>query len=286
MKKLIATVLTILSCGAAYALPLGNPSEASLLCDGMFIEGTHYDFCQAGVSWCDAFSLRVGYYGDFVFDRHLEVDDANRGDDIEDTKIFTNAAYVAANFWDVLDIFATFGGTNFYINTNAFSFGGPNSQRFDLETETDFSWSVGLRLTFWECGCTSFGAEAQYFYTKPHITRVTVAETNSIYPDNYIHLKYQEWQLGFGVSHRIWNLVPYFGAKFSGVKADFGDANLSIFDPGTESTITIVLHRLENRFEGGFVLGVSLVDCERMALTVEARFPDEKAIYVNGQIRF
>jgi len=280
MKKLVATVLTILSCGAAYALPLGNPSEASLLCDGIFFEGPCYDFCQAGVGWCDAVSFRLGYYGDFVFDRHLEIDDQNRGDDIEDTEIFTNAGYIVANFWDRLDLFTTFGATNFYIDSNAFSFGGPNGERFELETETDFSWSIGVRLTLWECGCTSFGAEAQYFYTKPNIKRVTIAEADSIYPDNFIHLKYHEWQFGFGVSHRIWNLVPYVGAKVSGVDVDFGDARLTV---GGE---TIVLYDLENRFHGGFVIGVSLIDCERMALTVEARYPDEKALYVNGQIRF
>lgn len=280
MKKLAATALMILSCGAAYALPLGNPSEASLLCDGIFFEGPCYDFCESGVGWCDAFSFRLGYYGDFVFDRHLEVDEHHRGDSIEDTEIFTNAGYVAANFWDRFDLFATLGVTNFHIESNAFTFGGPNGDRFKLESETDFSWSLGARVTVWECGCTSFGAEAQYFYTKPHITRVTIAESDSIYPDNNIHFKYREWQFGVGISHRIWNFVPYAGVKVSGVKIDFGDARLAF------NALDIFLHDLENRFSAGYVIGVSFVDRERIALTAEVRFPDEKALYANGQIRF
>ncbi len=156
MKKLFATVLTILSCAAAYALPLGNPSEASLLCDGLFIEGPCYDFCQPGVSWFDAFSVRFGYYGDFVFNRHLEVDDHDIGDDIEETEIFTNAGYIAFNFFDTADIFVTFGGTNFFIHANAANFGGPNGNRFVLEPETEFPWSFGGRVTFWRCGLTAF----------------------------------------------------------------------------------------------------------------------------------
>lgn len=280
MKKLVATILTILFGGAAYALPLGNPSEASLLCDGIFFEGPCYDLCQKGVNWCDAFSIRLGYYGDFVFDRHLEIDEHHHDDDIEDTEIFTNAGYLALNFWDRFDLFATFGATNFYIESNAFTFGGPNGDRFKLESETDFSWSIGARATIWECGCTSIGAEAQYFYTKPHITRVTIAEAESIYPNNNIHFKYREWQFGFGISHRIWNFVPYAGMKFSGAKVDFGDARLDF------ANFDLFLPDLENHFHWGYAVGVSFVDRERAALTVEARFQDEKAIYVNGQLRF
>lgn len=278
MKKLIVTALTLMTCGAAYALPLGNPSEASLLCDGLFYEGPCYDFCEVGVGWCDALSFRLGYYGDFVFDRHLEVDDASVGDDIENTEMFTNAAIIVANVFDKIDLFTTFGATNFYINSNAATFGVVGTRRFELESETEFSWSVGLRGTVYECGCTSFGVEGQYFYTKPHITRVTTGDNESIYPGNNINFTYREWQLGFGMSHRVWNLVPYIGAKISGVKVDFGNAQF-------EETGTF-LHDLHNRFLGGYVLGVSLVDCEKMALTVEGRFPDEKAVHARGEIRF
>lgn len=280
MKKLVAITLTILSCGMAYALPLGNPAEASMLCDGIYFEGPCYSFCQPGITWCNAFSFRFGFYGDYVFNRHLECDENHIVDDIEDTELFTNAAYLVANYWDKLDFFVTLGASNFRICTNAFTFNGPNSQRFVLESETDFSWSVGVRLTFLQLGCTTLGAEGQYFFTKPHVTRVTVGDTNSNYPPNFIKLKYQEWQFGFGVSHRIWNLVPYVGAKACGVKVDFGDALIPV------GASILSLPDLDNRFIGGFVIGVSLVDCDRMALTVEARYPDEKALYANGQIRF
>lgn len=288
MKKLIATVLTILSCGAAYALPLGNPSEASLLCDGLFMEGACYDFCQPGVAWCDSISLRFGYYGDFVFNRHLEGDETHFGSDIQDTEIYTNAGYLALNIFDRADLFATFGGTNFWLRANAVNFGGPSGEKFILETETDFSWSIGARVTFWQCGCTRFGLVGQYFETKPDVRRITIRDQVSIYPDPDFDLKYHEWQVGFGLSHRIWNLVPYFGAKISGVKVNFDNARTTLLlqTGSVQTPYLITLRDLHNRFEGGFVIGVSLVDCEKMTMTVEYRFPDEKALYVNGQIRF
>ncbi|NGX54840.1 MAG: Major outer membrane porin [Chlamydiae bacterium] len=289
MKRLIALGLTLLTCGAAYALPLGNPSEASLMCDGLFCEGRCADFCDPCVDWCDALSFRMGFYGDYVFNRHMEIDNNhNKGNDIEHFEIYTNAGYLAFNAWDRIDIFATLGASNIRLETNSVSLAGYGSgaiagDRFVLETETHFSWSVGARGTLYECGCCSFGIEGQYFYTKPDITRMTSRAIDSVYPDN-LDMKYHEWQVGIGISYRIWNLVPYFGAKWSGAHAEMGDAVVVV--SSVTPVFNTLLSDLENRFNGGYVLGVSLVDCEKASLTVEARFPDEKAVYVNGQFRF
>ncbi len=83
MKKIIFTILTILSCGGAYALPVGNPSDASLLYDGLIWEGHCADMCDPCVTWCDAFSVRIGFYGDYVFNRHMQVDTIEDQSDIE-----------------------------------------------------------------------------------------------------------------------------------------------------------------------------------------------------------
>lgn len=280
MKKLVGVILTILSCGAAYSLPLGNPSEASLLYNGLFLEGRSYDCSQHCICWWDGLSLRFGYYGDFVFNRHLEVDETNNGDDIEKSEIYTDAVYFTVNFWNKIDFFTTVGASKLFLKSNALTFNGPNGDRLTLETQSDFSWSVGARFTFLECGRTVFGAEGQYFYAKPHVNRVTIADSDSAYPTKNVDYKYSEWQIGFGFSHRIWNLVPYMGAKLSGVKVDSGNARVLV------GASPIILHDLENRFEGGIVFGVSFVACQKMALTIETRFPDEKALYLNGQIRF
>src|SRR5437660_1058012 len=130
MKKLVFSVLTILTCGAAYALPLGNPSEASLFLHGAWWDdcgATSYDPCDPCFSWCDALSFRIGFYGDYVFNRHLEV---RRGTDegarIDHTGLFTNAGYLAFNFMDRIDIFGTLGATSLDIRTNGSVFGvGP-----------------------------------------------------------------------------------------------------------------------------------------------------------------
>jgi major outer membrane protein len=280
MKKLFVTALTIFACGALQALPVGNPSDASLLCDGLVWEGRCGDPCDPCLTLCDAFSLRFGFYGDYVFNRHLEIDRNQDDSNIEHTRLFTNAGFIAANFWDRFDLFATLGATNFAIETNALSFGGANQSRFEIETDTHFSWSLGVRGTIWECGCTSLGAEAQYFFTHPDVRRISEGGVVSVYPDAIIDAKYREWQIGLGIAHRINILVPYVAVKWSHVKVNLDDAL-----PG-DGLATVTLFDLENDKHWGFATGVSLVDCEKASLTVEGRFGDEKAVYVNGQIRF
>lgn len=281
MKKLFATMLMVLACGAAYALPVGNPSEASLLCDGVIWEGHCGDPCDPCLTWCDAFSLRVGFYGDYVFNRHLQVRDRRVGQraHIEHFSLYTNAGYLAANLWDRFDIFATLGTTNFSLNTDASTFDGGRGRRLEIESDSDFSWSIGARGTLWECGCTALGIEGQYFSTRPHIKRVSDVFLGQSEYGN-AHWRYQEWQVGLGVSHRINMLVPYVAVKWSGVRTKTGGYAT------TQLTDGILAYNTRNTKSWGYAIGVSLVDCEKAAITVEGRFADEKALYVNGQVRF
>jgi major outer membrane protein len=277
MKKLFVTMLSILACGAAYALPVGNPSEASLLRDGLIWEGYCGDPCDPCTNWCDAWSLRIGFYGDYVFNKHLEVD--SDGPDIEDTEIFTNAGYIALNFFDRFDIFTSLGATNILIDANASVFTPLDGPRLVLETETHFSWSLGARATVWECGCTAIGIEGQYFSVQPDITRITTGSTLSVYTDDVLSVRYHEWQVGLGISHRINMLVPYAAVKWSRAHMDFVNEE-EIIDSA------IFLDNLNSKNHWGYAVGVSLVDSEKALVTVEGRWGDEKAIYVNGQVRF
>ena len=296
------TFLSVLSCGAAYALPVGNPSDASLLVDGLLWEGHCTEICNPCTSICDAISVRAGFYGDYVFNRHLEIDrsDVDDNDDtgpsIEHTQLYTNAGLIAVNFYDRIDVFSTLGITNMYIDSNLFRFvegtatatAAVNGERFTLQAGSDFSWSVGARGTLFETGCTSLGIEGQYFSWNPDIMRITVAENFSTYPDNSLGIHYEEWQFGVGVAHRIHIFVPYIAVKWANARVDFGNARLPIpIGPGpTRPLAHIHLRDLQEHKSWGYAVGVSIIDCEKMSATVEGRFADEKAVHVNSQIRF
>ncbi|MEF9496762.1 porin [Chlamydia sp. 04-14] len=153
MKKLLKSALLFAATGSALslqALPVGNPAEPSLLIDGTMWEGASGDPCDPCSTWCDAISIRAGYYGDYVFDRVLKVD-VNKtisgmgkipttsssaatytaaedraniayGKHMQDAEWFTNAAFLALNIWDRFDIFCTLGASNGYFKASAAAF--------------------------------------------------------------------------------------------------------------------------------------------------------------------
>lgn len=278
------TILTFLSCGTAYALPVGNPSDAGLLRNGLVCEGHYADPYDPCLTWLDVYSFRFGFYGDYVFNRHMEIEQDHNDDDIEKTEIFTNAGFIALNFWDRVDLFTTLGMSNIFIDTNNKAFGLGGSGRVELETDTHFSWSVGIRGVIWRCGCTEIGGEAQYFYTKPRVTRVTVNDTSSVYP-NDVSALYHEWQIGVGITHRFPLFIPYLAVKWSRSQYKLDEAKISGLTIG-ESTLTATLYDLEGKKDWGYAAGVSFIVCDKASLTLEGRFTDEKAVYINGQVRF
>ncbi|WP_348663560.1 porin [Chlamydia vaughanii] len=154
MKKLLKSALFFAATGLAtsplHALPVGNPAEPSLLIDGTMWEGSPADPCDPCSTWCDAISIRAGYYGDYVFDRVLKTNakktvsdmaEAPKGTTItnsstpverpnfaynkqlQDAEWFTNAAYLALNIWDRFDVFCTLGATNGYFKADSAAFG-------------------------------------------------------------------------------------------------------------------------------------------------------------------
>lgn len=150
MKRLLKSVLVFAALGSAsslQALPVGNPAEPSLMIDGILWEGFGGDPCDPCTTWCDAVSLRLGYYGDYVFDRVLKTDVAKMfdmgetgtqnttaptqtsprenpayGKHFQDAEMFTNAAFMALNIWDRFDVFCTLGATNGYLKGNSAAF--------------------------------------------------------------------------------------------------------------------------------------------------------------------
>lgn len=285
MKKFL--LLPFLLISPLFALPIGNPMDANLYLNGIFrndCEAYCCDPCDPCFNWCDAWSVRLGFYGDYVFNRHMELKGGGKKD-IDDFEIYTNAAYLALNICDRVDIFTTLGATNFNLTANPKVFGVISSLRLKLETETSFSWSIGGRATIWSCDCFYFGIEGQYFATQPDVEVVEVAGFIPSYPDDDITLKYREWQVGLGAAYffRVGcsgvSAIPYLGLKWAGSSADFNN--------GVPSPITgLTLYDLENKKRWGWGLGMTLLFCDALGVTVEGRWADEKAVHVNGQLRF
>jgi major outer membrane protein len=286
MKKLFSILLTLLSVAGVYALPVGNPWDASLLGEGLIYEV--YDNCGPCGGWLDLFSFRFGFYGDYVFDRHLKFKSFSV-QDFSKAKIFTNAGYLAVNVWKRFDVFATLGATSmdWETRTGALLPVSINSSiPVYIESNERFSWSVGGRATLWECGCLGVGLEGQYFQACPDINYI---RTES-FPPTYLYnvkAKYKEWQVGLGAAYWVdigWygtGLVPYAAIKWSQVNEKIQRTFVTLPGTGTFTTFDP-----DNQKNWGYAVGLSLVGCKVASVTVEGRFADEKAVHVNSQIRF
>lgn len=290
MKKLLAIVLLLGVSIKAHALPLGNPVEPRLFDDNCCFDSP-LTISQFGRGCY----LEIGFYGDYVFNRHLENDVPSV---IQDCEIMTNAGYLSLTICNLLDIFGTLGTTTISIHT----FGDsvkvtPNlnaalQRPFQLQSPTDFSWSVGARFALIEYRCFGLGVEGQYFYSHPDLDYIHGADTALVYPGD-VSMKYQEWQGGVGAYYRVnfgcpsfASLVPYFGVKCSHAKLNLDNAEISLLAPGQPIANTVRLRNCDSQKYIGYAIGLTATVCDRLSLTLEGRFCDEKAFHLNGQLRF
>ena len=288
MQNLFLALVMFMIPTSLLALPLGNPGEASLHTNGVFWDKNVWCDCEPSPSFFDAFNIRLGYYGDFVFDRHLKVDRKNNRSQIHKTEINTNAVYLALGICNSFDLFGTIGASKIDISTPSSALGFQpigllNNPFVDIDTETTLSWSAGLRGTLLRWGCLALGLEIQYFRTKPHLNSINAPDFDTFYFVNEERPLYHEWQVGFGASYRIniadrsSALVPYAGIKWSHCR----------FTSDNEQTpLLITLYDLENNRDWGYACGLTLLGYNKSSITVEARYRNEKALYVNGQFRF
>lgn len=291
MRRLVKMVMLSCAVGSILeleALPIGNPAESSMLIDGVLWEGVQGDPCDPCMTWCDAVSFRAGYYGDYVFDRTLKVD-VNRsiddmsispgaqgfdaatnttfstavsrgnpalGQHMHESKLFTNAAYMALNIWDRFDVFCTLGGSNGYFKANSAAFNlvgilgygvktavgtnpaaiiaaddrpnvALNQGAIEFYTDTAFSWSIGARGALWECGCATLGAEFQYAQSKPKVQDLNVfcnvAQFAIHNPKGYKNTSYP-LPLSAGTAQA----ASEAGAKLSDAKIDYHEWQLGM----------------------------------------------------------
>lgn len=281
IKNLLLAVIAFCSIKSVYALPVGNPSEPNVFIEEFACTECCVDPCETSFFSIDAISVIIGYYGDFVYNRHLETVTERQ---VDYCQISTNAGYFALCFWDLFDIFTTLGATKFTFNSSLGPFNSANpSPRFDFESATAFSWSIGARGILWEYQRATLGMMVQYFSSNPQAKVLFVRANVDAHPDESSKRRYSEYQLGMGFSYRYNDyFIPYAAIKYSRACWDFNDEIFSV--TGTLATIP----DLRSSKDWGYAIGLTFIpfDCEKLAVTVEGRFADEAALNVNGQMRF
>lgn len=286
MKKIFAVLAGLMTYSAVYALPVYNPDQPELLKYGVFTCGDN------------AWGLEFGYRGDFVFDRQIKIhnNNGNLSEYHKDLSVYrqmTNAGQITLNLWDRIDVYGWAGAvqSEFDADVNYLTAQGAALGFTNLRgrTQDGFAWGVGARAVLWQCGRTALGIDAQYSHSEADLQALSVngvpvqaAVPFGLDPSRF-SLRNREYQVSLGISHRICWLVPYVAVKYSNVRPEFEGpllnptSTVATFDPDLD---------FRSRNCVGFVFGVSLIDADRMHVTAEGRFIDEKALTVAADIRF
>ena len=256
-------LFTVFLGSTLFALPIGNPVSPMIIQEESF------------------FAVDAGFYGDYVYNRHMKT--SIGGNNVQTFQIMTNAGYIAAEFWNRVEFFATFGASSisFYGNSEKLgAIGYSNSPPNIFTTNDGFSWSVGGNGTVFAMSRYAVGFEGQYFQTSPDFGKITDGWGITAKPNNQ-KTKYREWQLGTAIVYYLTPTVfPYIGMSYS-------RANYDLF-PVTypDNTKFNDLPNMRNARAFAYSTGLTLSFYEQLNCTVEGRFAGELGLYLNGSYRF
>jgi hypothetical protein len=226
--------LVLLSFSAsACALYNGNPSLPEMPEQGFF---TPRD---------NALSYKLGYEGDFMLGRHLQVPSVSA------PEIYSqfNAASLTVGFINRIEVYALLGAS-----LTQFSFTS-SGQDFQLNTNENFAGEAGIRANTPIWGDLKFGVDAKYFYAWPTLSH----GSGSVFQ--------KEWQVGAAFSQTFAYFTPYAGVKFGKFNMEYND--LSYFRKNIS---------LQNACPVGLFLGMGISAQKGVYLDLEVRFVDEYAL--------
>lgn len=290
MRKIALLVLLVSS--TLQALPVGNLADPVLYQRNFFHTFYFRDDCHPCRFWIDDWSVRGGFYGDYLFQKKLTTNHlaAPLQGDHAKMSMFTNAGYLVLNLGKRVDLFGTLGQSDFCCFTHLSGplLGGLDTS-FDFSARSTFSWSAGGKFLAF---CTRFfylGLEGQYFRAKPKFSRLSIQVPSASFFE-YIDWKmvYSEWQGALAGSLLISLncneilLSPYAALRFNRAKLKRDNIQSVSIERGVIDAIPDFTQEKNI----GLAIGTTLVFRESISVTAEGRWGNEKGLHVNAQIRF
>lgn len=261
-KKLLI-LLTLISHFPLFSLYNGNPSMPEMPEEGYFISKE---------SWL---TIKAGYEGDIVFSREMELTHhhSNVKEHVKSFESWMNSGTLTLGFTDRVELYTALGTTSAKIKQHPHS-----DQSVEYRTRNHFAWLAGMRAIAAYWGDLQLGLDAKYLQTLPDMHEIKLNGTRV--PVSGAHVDYREWQVGLGLSYKWRFFIPYFGVKYSDVRAKFKHLHsLSTIFPKKHFT-------MKNEDPIGLFVGFGLSAERIFALNLEFRFLDETAGTVSADIRF
>ena len=261
MKSTLVIVLCLFS--SLYGLYNGNPSFPELPEKGLWIrEDAWYGF-------------KVGYQGDYVFDRRMEVENKQSSirKRVEELQFFKNQGELVFNILNRFECYAGLGGMKAKLCQDPVK-----GVRLDVHTSTGFSIEAGARVMMITWKELVLGADGKYLYSNLPVDRF---KQNGLERKSGGDLHYDEWQVGVGLSRRFGFFIPYAGVSYAVAHAELrnipSDDRFS-FTPESED--------LENRDKFNLLIGAGISTWNTLVFNLELRIIGEIALGGSLDFRF
>lgn len=261
MKKIIILILIMLTC-RTFAAPIGNPLNPEIIADGFFI---------SPASWLN---FRLGYEGNFVSDSRM--DKKVGSGKVDNFKQDINSGTITFNLQNRTDVFGVLGASRLRSDWRFDNLG--TMSRIELETNYRLYWAVGGKIILYQWGSTALSIGGRFSKTKPTLSFITQDGV----PQNIgsTKISYRDWQVDMGLAHQIDIFIPYLGVKYLNAKSKIRNSVIALAEDSQN------FMRMKNEDHFGVYLGCTLSNSKYFLLTVEARFIDEEAISVMGELKF
>ncbi|MCH9630053.1 MAG: Major outer membrane porin [Chlamydiia bacterium] len=259
LKKALLSAFVLASCGA-HALYNGAPSLPHVTETGFFFNKD------------DWFALKVGYQGDLLIDRSLRPTN-NRIKRMDVFGYHLNQGVITANFVDRFEVYSSLGAAKFFIEPRV-----TETTRLSMETGNRFTWGVGARGVLYEVSKFTFGMDVKYQEANPSFQWISLNGA-PIGPTGGAKLKYQEWQIGLGVSYRIELFTPYIVGRYCQTLSRYKHFPLGLLANNATS------FRVKSRKKFGISVGATLSSGNIFDMDFEARMIDETAATIALTVR-
>lgn len=255
MKKFIS--LLLLQC-ALFGLYNGNPAEPQIIDKGFFIAQD------------SLFNFKVGYQGDWVYDRKLRAFKTARGR-IDRFEIWINQGVATLSLLDRIELYGSAGSMKAEISHR------PHSDGKHREYQTHDKWTagIGMRVLLMQWKHTSLGIDGKFQYGEPPVTWGTVNGVAFRTPGG--RLLYREYQVSAGFAQAVDIFTPYAAVTYSNVHASF---------EGLDDVIPHHHFKMRSRDHFGLALGCTFSSGKKFDFNIEARVLDEQAVTAAGNIKF
>lgn len=259
LKKVLLSSCLLAMCKAS-ALFNGSPALPQVTETGFFFTKD------------DWFSLKVGYRGDVLFDRSLRPTN-NNIQKMDAFRYLFSQGTLGINFVDRFEVYSSLGSAKFLVEPKV-----NNTTRLVMETGNRFTWGVGARGVLYEISKMCFGLDVKYQKATPHFQWIN-RNGAPVGPPGKALLKYQEWQLGLGISYRVELFTPYIVGRYCQTLGRYRNLPKGLLDNNETS------FKVKSRKKFGISVGTTLSNGNIFDLNLEARMIDEAAGSVALTIR-